>query len=140
MQNPFTGPRRLRYFTPQEANALLPEVTSQLFELNECVQRYRELIQTLRAGGVSNEQRVALEADELRREAQEILDEIAEKGVEVKGIENGLLDFPALRNGVEACLCWRQGDARVEWWRPRNTTSAREPVDYGDLAIWEWCN
>ena len=43
-------------------------------------------------------------------------DDITDRGVEVKGIAQKLLDFPALRNGQEAYLCWRQGDDRVEWW------------------------
>ena len=131
----------MRYFTPQEANALLPMIASQLDELVECVQRYQEVIVTLRAGGARDEQRLAVEADELRRESQEILDEITDQGVEVKGIAKKLLDFPALRNGQEAYLCWRQGENRVEWWHPLNAgASSREQVDYDDLGIWEWCN
>jgi len=131
----------VRYFTPQEANALLPMIASQLDELVECVQRYQEVIVTLRAGGARDEQRLAVEADELRRESQEILDEITDQGVEVKGIAKKLLDFPALRNGQEAYLCWRQGENRVEWWHPLNAgASSREQVDYDDLGIWEWCN
>ena len=131
----------MRYFTPQEANALLPEIAAQLDELVECVQRYEEVIVTLRAGGARDEQRLAVEADELRRESQEILDEITDQGVEVKGIAQKLLDFPALRNGRETYLCWRQGEARIEWWHPLSTgAGSREKVDYDDLSIWEWCN
>ena len=141
VQNPFVRSRRVRYFTPQEANALLPEIAAQLDELVLCVQRYEEVIVALRAGGARDEQRLAVEADVLRRESQEILDDITDRGVEVKGIAQKLLGFPALRNGQEAYLCWRQGDDRVEWWHPLNTgASARERVDYENLGIWEWCN
>lgn len=141
MYNPFVGPRRVRYFTPGEANALLPAMADRLEELAHCVQRYREVIRTLRAGEARNEQRLAVEADELRRESQEILDEINDLGVEVRGIEDARLDFPALRNGREATLTWRQGEPRIEWWRPpHETNSTLEKVDYSDLSIWEWCS
>ncbi len=141
MYNPFAATRRVRYFTPSEANALLPAVSARLEELTRCVRRYREVIHTLRAGGVRNEQRLAVEADELRRESQEILDEINDLGIEVRGIEHPRLDFPALRNGREATLTWRRGEPRVRWWRPPSEGGGRlEEVDYSDLSIWEWCS
>ena len=42
-------------------------------------------------------------------------------GVEVKGVERGLLDFPAVIDGVPAYWCWRAGEDEIEWWHPRST-------------------
>jgi len=42
-------------------------------------------------------------------------------GIEVKGIEQGLLDFPATVEGVAAYWCWQAGEREIEWWHPRGT-------------------
>ncbi len=42
--------------------------------------------------------------------------EVQHLGVEVKDLTMGLVDFRALRHGQEIYLCWRVGEARVEWW------------------------
>jgi hypothetical protein len=52
----------------------------------------------------------------LARELQEIVDELALIGVQVKDPDSGLLDFPALREGEPVLLCWRVGEAAVEWY------------------------
>ena len=37
-------------------------------------------------------------------------------GITLRDIETGLIDFPALVNGREVCLCWRLGEDEVAWW------------------------
>ena len=34
----------------------------------------------------------------------------------MKDLDIGLLDFPALLNGVEVFLCWKLGETKIEWW------------------------
>ena len=36
--------------------------------------------------------------------------------VTLRDIETGLVDFPALVNGRQVCLCWRLGEDAVAWW------------------------
>lgn len=45
---------------------------------------------------------------------------VLEAGVEVKGIEQGLLDFTTTIAGVPAYWCWRAGEPGLEWWYHRN--------------------
>jgi hypothetical protein len=52
----------------------------------------------------------------LARELQEVVDELALIGVQVKDADTGLLDFPALREGEDVLLCWRVGEPAVEWY------------------------
>jgi hypothetical protein len=50
-------------------------------------------------------------------------------GIEVKGVAEGLLDFPAEIEGVAAYWCWRAGEEDIAWWHPRGTGFAgRRPV------------
>ena len=41
---------------------------------------------------------------------------IHERGVIVKDLDTGLVDFPALRDGEEILLCWRLGEDEVAYW------------------------
>ena len=36
--------------------------------------------------------------------------------ITLRDIETGLVDFPALVNGRQVCLCWRLGEAQVGFW------------------------
>ena len=52
------------------------------------------------------------EAGELAR----VIDEIVEYGVEVKDLDEGLIDFPALRRGETVLLCWKLGEDEILYW------------------------
>ena len=50
-------------------------------------------------------------------ELVEIVQKITNYGVQVKGVDNGLLDFPYIRrNGEEVYLCWMQGEEQIRYW------------------------
>ncbi|MDA0364737.1 MAG: DUF2203 domain-containing protein [Chloroflexi bacterium] len=42
-------------------------------------------------------------------------------GIEIKSVEDGLVDFPATVDGVPAYWCWQVGESEIEWWHPRDT-------------------
>ena len=39
-----------------------------------------------------------------------------EMSVQLREIESGLIDFPALVSGRQVWLCWRLGEGDIEWW------------------------
>lgn len=129
-----------RYFTPEEANAVLPDLVRQLKELTERARRARALAEEAnRVEGGEPNARTRLE--QLQRDVNERVAAIQAQGVLVKGTEPGLLDFPALKHGREVYLCWREGEERIEHWHPVHTGIAgRQDLDYGDLGAWEWEN
>lgn len=115
------------YFTPEEANELLPTVRP---IVERMVAHRRALaVATVRhariatkiagnGGGVRPH-----EVDELQTkldaEAAEIVrcvDELQELGLLVKDLDQGLVDFPALRRDEEVLLCWRLGEDEVSFW------------------------
>lgn len=74
--------------------------------------------------GVVAERRVRhLRAEQLRlaEKAQASVYAIRAAGAELKSIEDGLLDFPTVIDGVRAYWCWRSGEDEIEWWHPRST-------------------
>ncbi len=47
----------------------------------------------------------------------EIIRVLKDKGVLVKGIDEGLVDFPHIRSdGEEVYLCWMLGENDIVWW------------------------
>ena len=120
---------RARYFTPEEANGLLPEVLVHVYELNQALERARQ-------SEGDNESLGDLEAH-IRR----IVARIQELGLDVKGLSPVLLDFPALLNGRDVCLCWKEGESCVEWWHSTQTGfSGRQRLGESERGSWEWNN
>jgi hypothetical protein len=52
-------------------------------------------------------------------------------GITLRDIQSGLIDFPALVNGRQICLCWQLGEDEVAWWHELSAGFAgrRELVD-----------
>lgn len=129
-----------RLFTPAEANAVLPLVAAQLREARAMVHSARELVEAIRAGQAQPHDARAKIA-QLKEGAMTRLNTIREAGVEVKGLDDGLLDFPALYRGQPVLLCWREGEDSVRYWHPPPTGFAgRQPIDLNRPEDWEWLN
>lgn len=125
-----------RYFTLDEAQALIPRLTEWLGLARRSLTELREVAERMRA---DRSPELAREMVRLRREIETILREIDEHGVEVKGIDEGLCDFRALRAGEVVYLCWKLGEPRIAWWHPLESGFAgRQPVDPADpeWAVW----
>ncbi len=44
------------------------------------------------------------------------IERIQSAGAQVKDLDEGLLDFPAVREGEEILLCWRLGEDEIGFW------------------------
>ena len=45
---------------------------------------------------------------------------VSDLGVEVKDLDEGLIDFPAVRRGRPIYLCWKLGEGdSIAWWHAR---------------------
>ena len=59
----------------------------------------------------------------------DLMHKIEAMGCEVKGIREGLIDFPSLREGREVYLCWRMPEKEILFWHDLNTGfSGRKPI------------
>jgi hypothetical protein len=117
----------VRHFTPEEANALLPEIrplVEQMVERRQAhaaaLERQEELEGHIRGngGGIppADLADAAAHVDREARELARIVDELAERGIEVKDLDEGLIDFPALRGGETVLLCWKLGEDEIRFW------------------------
>lgn len=117
----------MRHFTPEEANAQLEHVrplVEQLVAIRQehaaAVGRQEELERKIRGngGGIPPAELASATAavDALARRLARLVDEITEHGAQVKDLDSGLVDFPALRNGEAVLLCWQLGEDEIAWW------------------------
>ena len=116
-----------RHFTPQEANDELREIRP-LVEQLVAHRREQQRLQAERAelatkiagnGGGIDSQAAADLAKAERHERVEVarcVNAIHGLGAIVKDLDDGLVDFPALREGEEVLLCWRLGEDEVAHW------------------------
>jgi len=131
-------------FTPAEANSALTEVRPVAERLVAVRERMRELERTQRdlvtaiggngggyAAGDLNEAQTELVG--LADAAVACVDRLDELGVQVKDLDTGLLDFPALREGEEVELCWQVGeDAVAHWHGIGEGFAGRKPIDWDE--------
>jgi len=79
---------------------------------------------------VASAARRRAEREKALKEAQDTLAEIDEIGVQVKDLDQGLLDFPCLLDGETVLLCWKQGEKEIGYWHTMDGGYAgRKPLD-----------
>ena len=130
----------MRHFTPEEANAALEQVrplVEQLVSLRAehvaALERQEELEGKIRGngGGIPPAELASATAavDALARQMAQLVDEISSHGAEVKDLDTGLIDFPALRGDETVLLCWRLGEDEIGWWhRVEDGFAGRRPL------------
>ena len=115
-----------RFFTVEEANLelsrlrqWLPRLQARRRRLDVVQRKLGELSLKAAADGNLLEEEVHAtqrEAKRLTEEFDKLIAKINDLGCEIKDIEQGLVDFPALREGREVYLCWRLGEEEVAFW------------------------
>jgi hypothetical protein len=117
----------MRHFTPEEANAELEHVRPLVAQLvatrqehTAALERQEELEGKIRGngGGIPPAElaQATAEVDAVARRLARLVDEITSHGAQVKDLDSGLVDFPALYHGETVLLCWQLGEDEIAWW------------------------
>ena len=109
-----------RYFTISEARSLLPRVrglTEEMVLLARQLHGFHPQIRGLaeRGGENAGSPEGTRYLTYLLR-MQDCVGRIRRLGCVVKGVEDGLVDFPHLKDGREVYLCWRLGEDDIHFW------------------------
>ena len=130
-----------RTFTAEEANealaALRPVAEAMVAHrraLTEAQHRQADLVVKIAGnGGDLGPSDLQEAAAAIQREADgiaECLRVLDDAGVQVKSLEEGLIDFPSLRDGEDVLLCWQVGEPEVAFWHGIDEGFAgRKPLD-----------
>jgi hypothetical protein len=118
----------MRVFTEEQANDALEVVRPQVERLVEARKRFVHVAGRLEevegtvsgnGGGLDPERVRELQerAAEAAADLAAIVGELEEIGVQVKDLDEGLIDFPARHPGGDTVLlCWRLGEGEVAYW------------------------
>lgn len=142
MESELWSERQGRLFTLEEANALLPQVRDSLAAIQERAAQIGQLQARLAAfreqkqsdtHAVQGEGRMVValmqEAEQIAVEIRSAMAELAALGCELKDVQLGLVDFPALREDRVVYLCWRAGEDEIRYWHELDAGFAgRQPL------------
>lgn len=134
----------MRFFTPEEANealAAVRPVVERLVEARRSLARIEPGLARVRGavsgnGGGLDPSRVAeLEVDAGRAAAalHALVEELEGMGVQVKDLDAGLVDFPAVHpdDGSTVLLCWHLGEAEIAYWHTlEGGFAGRKPLPF----------
>jgi len=124
-------------FTVDEANRTLPLVRRIVEDVVRQHRVWREKILELdlvsssaRPGDQDRSQRLEREVQALAREIDGYQRELGELGIQLKDRRLGLVDFPSDMMGRPVLLCWRLGEAEVQFWHDAEAGYAgRQPLE-----------
>ena len=132
-----------KYFSLEEANKLLPKLRIELTALQRIKKEIDAKLHVLRqlrlsewSGEAAEESetlfRLECEIEFAQIEARTHVMNIHNTGAELKDIDNGLIDFPAWKDGVEVLLCWRMDEEKITYWHGRDSGyRGRMPIEEG---------
>jgi len=112
------------HYTREEAEELLPQVRRWLQRLNGLRQELERCDQQLSS---LRQSRHDLGGELVNRWVrtlagmQELLGEFHRRQIQIKDLERGLVDFPAIIGGREVFLCWEQDEDSIEFWHDLDT-------------------
>ncbi len=135
---------KMRLFTPEEANATLPEVRSlaeRMVEERRALVALGGELETVQAaiggnGGSLDPGRVGELQEAVAGAAATLagtVEELTGLGLQVKDLDRGLLDFPARHpeTGDTVLLCWQLGEPDVGHWHDLSEGFAgRKPLPF----------
>jgi hypothetical protein len=112
---------------------LAEEMVSRRREIRELEEARGELVGRAAGNGANIEPARLGELDDRLRAERDALArcvlKIQAEGVQVKDVDEGLLDFPAKLAGEDVLLCWQVGEAEIAWFHgPEDGFAGRRPL------------
>jgi hypothetical protein len=129
------------YFTIATANEKLPIVVDKFKNIiklkNEIVKIEHELNLDLTPTSTF-EQYVTIKQklNSAVTKFYQAIEDLENTGVVIKGIDDGLLDFPSKRFDDEVWLCWKEGEKEIKFWHEKDVGfSGRKPISISDESL-----
>ena len=129
------------YFSITDANKILPTVIK---KFNYSKMLKNEIIKIEQQIGSDFTSKTSMEdytilKQKLNRKVTEFyqsIEDLESLGVVLKGLEQGLLDFPAKRFDEEIWLCWKEGETEIKFWHDKNSGfMGRKPISVSNESL-----
>jgi len=113
------------YFTPKDVNKILLEIQKQFSQIillrNKVISLQEDLQKITNEGSklgtfIAKKQELNSAVSRLYKE----IEGLEKRGIMIKSVDDGLLDFPSLRFDEEVWLCWKYGESEIKFWHGRD--------------------
>jgi len=113
-----------KHYTRDEARALLPQIRQWLDELQDFRQRIerqdKRIAEVLARGDDAGGDLVNTWIRTVGG-TKTVLKHFAKREIQIKDLDRGLIDFPAILGGREVFLCWEKDEDDIEFWHDLDT-------------------
>jgi len=108
-----------QHYTRDQARALLPQIRQWLEQLSALRQKLSDgdqRLARLMAGGNEVGGEIVNRWVRVAADVKATLAEFQRREIQIKDLDRGLIDFPAILDGKEVFLCWEQDEEDIEFW------------------------
>ena len=122
------------YFTIKSANEMLPTIIEKFQKIKQEKSEVEKMEQKLQMNlsGTSNLDDYVTLKQNLNASVTRFyssIEELEKTGVVLKGLEEGLLDFPSKKFDDEIWLCWKEGETEIKFWHEKDVGfNGRKPI------------
>ena len=122
------------YFTIKSANEMLPTIIEKFQKIKQEKNEVEKMEQKLRMSlsETSNLDDYVTLKQNLNASITKFyssIEELEKTGVVLKGLEEGLLDFPSKKFDDEIWLCWKEGETEIKFWHEKDVGfNGRKPI------------
>jgi hypothetical protein len=116
----------VKFFTLEEANELVPEIRRIFMEIN--YEKHELAKKLIEAGEIKKRVMTNGNRQELKEKIEQILvlqeslteihKSLLSKGLIIRDLDQGVVDFPTIIDGDLGYFCWKLGETSIGYWHP----------------------
>ena len=129
------------YFSVNDANEILPIVIKKFNHAKKMKDEVMKMEHQLTSGitqttSLEEYATIKRELNSTVTKFYQSIEDLENTGVFLKGLDEGLLDFPAKRFDEEIWLCWKEGETEIKFWHEKDTGfMGRKPISVSNESL-----
>ena len=129
------------YFSVDDANKILPTVIKKFSYAKKMKAEVMKMEQQLASGiaptsSLEEYTIIKRKLNSAITNFYQSIEDLESTGVVLKGLDEGLLDFPAKRFDEEIWLCWKEGEEVIKFWHEKDTGfMGRKPISVSNESL-----
>ena len=129
------------YFSVNDANKILPTVIKKFNYAKKMKAEVMKMEQRLTSGitplaSLEEYATIKRELNSIITKFYQSIEDLESTGALLKGLDEGLLDFPAKRFNEEIWLCWKEGETEIKFWHERDAGfMGRKPISVSNESL-----
>ena len=129
------------YFSVNDANEILPTVIKKFNHAKKMKDEVMKMEHQLSSGitqttSLEEYATIKRELNSTVTKFYQSIEDLENTGVFLKGLDEGLLDFPAKRFDEEIWLCWKEGETEIKFWHEKDVGfMGRKPISVSNESL-----